>query len=327
LNRCSTEKIWWIIFLLIGVVPISHLQAENSIPVQNGQKIGFLGDSITEQGAAPSGYVNLVIMGLKVEGVEAIAIPAGVSGNTSGNMRARLEPHVLSKGANWMTLSCGVNDVRMAKEGRGGTLDEFKKNVSDIVERALAKNVKIVLLTTTPLGEDLDGPRNTQIAPYNDFLRSYAKEKNLILADVNMAFREFLKNPPPGFSGEPDKKLLADGTHPNQEGQILMARTVLKALGVPDADFPKIEKEWMENPRGKAVKLGQNSFVLISQNQYNSLEQLAKKQHKTVRTIMTEIWDKALKESSGQAKNDPAKASEDAQKRIGPMVDEYIKSN
>src|SRR4051794_33928710 len=95
------------------------LQAETSILVQNGQKIGFMGDSITAQGSAPSGYVGLTIYGLKVMGIEAIAIAAGVPGHASGNMRGRVEPQILSKGANWMTLSCGVNDVIMQSKGHG----------------------------------------------------------------------------------------------------------------------------------------------------------------------------------------------------------------
>lgn len=293
--------------------------AAAELPVKNGDKIGFLGDSITVQGAAPSGYVSRVISGLKVLGVEAEAIPAGQSGTPSGSMRSRVGPQVLDKGATWLSLSCGVNDVRLTNEGRSGGVEEFKKNVTDIVERAQAKNVKVILLTTTPLGEDLDGERNKQVEPYNTFLRAYAKEENLILADVNTAFREALAKPP--AAGEtPGKRLLADGTHPNPEGQTIMARTILKALGVTDEDFPKIEKEWLDNPTGKGVKVGKGSLALISEKQFDALEKSGK-----ARPIVTQLWRKALEESGEPADSEKAKTY--AQEKIGPMVDEYLKTN
>ena len=298
--------------------------ADSTILIRNGQKIGFMGDSITEQAAAPSGYINLVIRALKVEGIEAIAIPAGVSGHTSGNMLSRLAPQILSKDADWMTLSCGVNDVGMQAKGRGVDLEGFKKNVTAMVEQALAKKTQVILLTTTPLGEELGNDRNAQIAPYNDFLRGYAKEKHLVLADVNEAFGEVLRTPPaPEYSGDPHKRLLADGTHPNQAGQTLMAKTILLAMKVPAADLPKIERDWMENPVGKGVKVGGGTLALISQNQYNALEKLAGAKHLTVRGIVGELWEKALAETKD---GDPGKAAGTAQAKIGPLVDAYIKN-
>lgn len=313
------------VFLAIVLFLNGGLQgADSTILIRNGQKIGFMGDSITEQAAAPSGYINLVIRALKVEGIEAIPIPAGVSGHTSGNMLSRLTPQILSKDAEWMTLSCGVNDVGMQAKGRGVDLEGFKRNVSAMVEQALAKKTQIVLLTTTPLGEDLENERNAQIAPYNEFLRSCANEKHLVLADVNEAFHEALKTPPaPDYSGDPGKRLLADGTHPNQAGQTLMAKTILLALKVPAGDFQKIEKEWMENPQGKGVKVGVGTLALISQNQYNALEKLAREKHTTVRGIVGELWGQAL----GDGKDgDPAKADESAQAKLGPMVDAFIRT-
>src|SRR5690349_17494201 len=86
------------------------LQA-GEIAVKDGQKIAFLGDSITQGGTGPDGYVTLTIRGLEANGVKATAIPAGISGHKSNDMLARLERDVLSKKPDWMTLSCGVNDV------------------------------------------------------------------------------------------------------------------------------------------------------------------------------------------------------------------------
>src|SRR5258706_6973883 len=82
------------------------------IPMQSGDKVAFLGDSITEAGqASPGGYVQLVASGLAANGIVIEVVGAGISGHKSNDMLARLDRDVLSKKPQWMTLSCGVNDV------------------------------------------------------------------------------------------------------------------------------------------------------------------------------------------------------------------------
>jgi hypothetical protein len=68
--------------LVISVMGFATLRAAE-LPVKDGQKIAFLGDSITQGGAGPKGYVRLVISGLEANGVNATAIPAGISGHKS----------------------------------------------------------------------------------------------------------------------------------------------------------------------------------------------------------------------------------------------------
>ena len=94
--------------LLITAAPLALAQ----IPIKSGDKVAFLGDSITQQGkSSPSGYVNLVSSALAANGVKIEVIGAGISGHKSDQMLDRLERDVLSKKPQWMTLSCGVNDV------------------------------------------------------------------------------------------------------------------------------------------------------------------------------------------------------------------------
>ncbi len=72
--------------------------ATAEISVKSGDKIAFLGDSITAGGwGNPAGYVKLVIAGLEANGVKAEPIPAGISGHKSDQMLARLDKDVLSK--------------------------------------------------------------------------------------------------------------------------------------------------------------------------------------------------------------------------------------
>jgi lysophospholipase L1-like esterase len=226
------------------------------IAVKSGEKIAFLGDSITAGGwGSPAGYVRLVIAGLEANGIKAEAVPAGIGGHKSDQMLARLDKDVLSKKPQWMTLSCGVNDVWHGPRGvpldeemaKSGTYDDkvasrgtYKKNITAIIDQAQAAGVKPVLLTATVIKEQLDSKENGLLVPFNAFLRELAKEKKIPLADLNAMFQERIK-----AENKPNEKVLtSDGVHMNVEGNKLMAVGVLQALGLNAAELDKAKASW-----------------------------------------------------------------------------------
>lgn len=242
--------------------------ATADILVKSGEKIAFLGDSITAGGwSNPGGYVRLVIEGLKANGVEAEAVPAGISGHKSDQMLARLEKDVLSKKPQWMTLSCGVNDVwhgpngvplddAMAASGKYNAnvaqRGTYKKNITEIIDRATGAGVRPVILTATVIKEDLAGELNQKVAPYNDFLRALAKEKQVPLADLNTMFQDAIK-----AANQPGTNVLTgDGVHMNAAGNQLMAVGVLQALGLNPEQIEKAKAAWvpMVDAAEKAAK-------------------------------------------------------------------------
>jgi lysophospholipase L1-like esterase len=231
---------------------ISHAE----IAVKSGDKIAFLGDSITAGGwGNPAGYVRLVIAGLEANGIKAEAVPAGIGGHKSNQMLKRLDKDVLSKKPQWMTLSCGVNDVWHGQGGVplddamaiSGTYDKevfargtYKKNITAIIDQAQAAGVKPVILTATVIQENLSSKENGLLAPYNAFLRQLAKDKKIPLADLNAMFQERIK-----AENKPNVKVLtSDGVHMNVEGNKLMAIGVLQALGLNAAELDKAKASW-----------------------------------------------------------------------------------
>ncbi|HEY0008960.1 MAG TPA: GDSL-type esterase/lipase family protein, partial [Tepidisphaeraceae bacterium] len=182
------------VLIASAVLFLSPLHTQAEIVVKSGESIAFLGDSITYFGAFakdapyfskenPGGYVRLVASGLATQGIDVTVIPAGIGGNTSTHMLGRLEKDVLSKKPTWMTLSCGVNDVMH----KAVELEEYKKNVTAILDRCEKAGVKVVVLTATQIGLPVTGAANVKLADYNAFLRDTAKARNLLLADVNAA--------------------------------------------------------------------------------------------------------------------------------------------
>lgn len=223
----------------VCLLALSLATACADLAVKDGEKIGFLGDSITEGGwGNPQGYVRLVVSGLEANGIKVEPIPAGIGGNKSDQMLARVDKDILSKQPNWMTLSCGVNDVWHGV--KGVPLDDYDKNIRAIVDKATAAGAKVVILTSTPIGENPNYGVNLAGQIYNQALTKIATEKKLAIADLSKDFWAELETK--GVRGK--NVLTTDGVHMNGEGNKIMARGVLKALGASDAQLKKAEDAW-----------------------------------------------------------------------------------
>lgn len=232
------------------------------LAVSKGEKIVFMGDSITAGGQrAKNGYVNLVMRALNQEGLELTHVGAGISGHKSNDMLARLERDVLHHKPQWLLLSCGVNDVwhfklRLGKRTfKGVPLADYKKNITAIIDRAQAAGIKVMILTSTMIGEDPERELNRNLIPYNAFLKEIAGKKKCLLADLNKEMQETLRKIPdvPGKArmfGEPKyernikNKLTTDGCHPNARGHVMMAKGVLRAFGLSEEKIAAAEKSW-----------------------------------------------------------------------------------
>ncbi|MBT3199798.1 MAG: lipolytic protein G-D-S-L family [Phycisphaerales bacterium] len=272
---------------LLAVVAIAAIcwmpapaSAEGKIAVTKGQTIAFLGDSITAAGARNGGYCKLVLDGLKQQGIEAKGVFAGISGHKSNQMLGRLEKDVISKKPDWMTLSCGVNDVWHG--ARGVALEPYKKNITEIVTKAQAAGIKVMLLTSTMIGEDQPNARNQKLLPYNAFIRQLAKDKNCLLADLNTDMQEALKKFPKERKGN---KLTGDGVHMNAAGNRMMALGLLKAFGLTDAQLTSTEKGWRDMPNTSRVRVQ----IGMSANEAEKLNAIAAKAKKSLSQLFTEF--------------------------------------
>ena len=224
--------------LMTGMLGVAQVKAAE-VAVKEGEKIAFMGDSITQAGAKPGGYVRLVISGLEANGIKTTAIPAGISGHKSNQMLARLEKDVLSKKPDWMTLSCGVNDVWHG--ANGVPLDKYKENLTKIVEQCESAGIKVMILTSTMIGEDAANPNNGKLAPYNAFLVGLAKDKKCLLADLNADMQAELAA---AGADRKDKMLTRDGVHMNAAGNQMMAAGVLKSFGLDEKQLKKARESW-----------------------------------------------------------------------------------
>ena len=235
-----------LIFAAFAAVAAGVANAE--ICIKNGDAIAFMGDSITAQGNRnPAGYVNLVMKGLKVCGISAKKIPAGIGGHKSVQMNERLDRDVISRKPQWMTFSCGVNDVWHDRKGTGVSLEKYKTLVSDIFDRCAAAGIQVIVFTATMITEDPEAKENKKLAAYNDWLRAEAKRRSLRIADLSAAMHATLAE-----MRKTDKtkgnKLTRDGVHMGYKGNCMMAWGVLKAMGVDESMKGRIFAEFDRIP-------------------------------------------------------------------------------
>ena len=270
--------------LTLSIACVLHAE----IPVKSGDKVAFLGDSITQGGqSSPGGYVQLVGSGLAANGVKIEIIGAGISGHKSNQMLERLERDVLSKKPQWMTLSCGVNDVWHG--AKGVTIEDYKKNITAIIDQAQAAGVKVMILTSTMIKEDQATAENQKLVGYNDCLRALAVEKKCLLADLNADMQAAIAEAVKSRPGK-GNYLTSDGVHMAAVGNVMMATGVLKGFGLTASELTKANEAWLEIPNTSnvAAKMG------ITQRQAQQLEKVAAARNTTVDKLISEEFTKLV---------------------------------
>jgi len=242
--------------LLLAMISAMSTSQTPPAALQNVHRIVTLGDSITQMGENPGGYVWLVRHYLNAiypqQNIEVLN--AGISGNKCTDMIARFQTDVLDKKPDLITISVGVNDVwhgfydnhPLGDGPRGVPISLYRENVEKMVQQALATGARVVILSATVIEEDLDNRENAKAAAYNNALRDIARDHHLIFVDYQKVFRDLIRDYRKDSGGR-DLLLTIDGVHMNAEGNKVMAHTLLTALGIPpDAQAAaqgQVEKE------------------------------------------------------------------------------------
>src|SRR4051794_31980867 len=97
--------------LCLAFAQVASAQGTHAPPssLKDVHRIVCLGDSITQGGEAPGGYVWLLRRYLTALYPNIEVINAGISGHKSTDMLERFQRDVLDKKPNLVTISVGVN--------------------------------------------------------------------------------------------------------------------------------------------------------------------------------------------------------------------------
>jgi lysophospholipase L1-like esterase len=200
---------------------------------QKKTKVIFFGDSITQAGVRPGGYITRIDSMCKKEGQadKYEFIGAGIGGNKVYDLYLRMDDDVIAKNPDVVIIYIGVNDVwHKSSAGTGTDADKFEKFYQAIINKLKARGIKLILCTPAAIGErtDFSNPQDGDMNHYSNIIRSISAKNNLPLVDLRKAFLDYnLKN----NSENKDRGILtSDRVHLNAKGNQLVADEMWKAI-------------------------------------------------------------------------------------------------
>jgi lysophospholipase L1-like esterase len=219
-------------FLLsLGILPACFAP---KVSLQTGDHIVFLGDSITQLGDDPGGYVSLVrdTLAVRHPDMNLEVTGAGISGNKVPDLQERLATDVIALKPSVVFIYIGINDVWHSTMAWGGTpQDRFEEGLTGIIDRITAAGAQAVLCTPTVIGERHDGtnPLDGMLDEYAGISRRVARETGIPLLDLRKFFLKHLRAH--NIENLEEGILTGDGVHLNAAGNRLVAGEVLHVFG------------------------------------------------------------------------------------------------
>lgn len=201
-----------------------------------GDRVVFLGDSITQAGVKPLGYIDvfekdLVTLGDRFDQVKVIG--AGISGNRVPDLLDRLDTDVLEQKPDRVVIYIGINDVWHHLNGGGTPKPEFEAGLRELVKRIRASAEPapfIHLCTPSVIGEQTDGSGelDAMLEEYARVTRKVSREEGVHLIDLHAAFSAYLRvhNPENAKKGI----LTTDGVHLSEKGNRFLGRIFANRL-------------------------------------------------------------------------------------------------
>lgn len=229
--------------LTIALGTLAPFASAQDMDLLAGKRIVFLGDSITQGGdyigfttyylekLYPKKDYDILGLGLASETLSGLSEAGHAGGQFPRPCLFERLGRLLEKARPDVVFACyGIND------GIYQPLDKerfaaFQKGVAKLIEECKAAGVKQVFLITPPIYDF--SPKKDEFN-YDTVMTEYArweltqKADGVTVIDLHSAMRKARDSRTTPYSG--------DKVHPGDEGHLLMARTILAALGVKAPD-------------------------------------------------------------------------------------------
>ncbi len=201
-----------------------------------GQRIVFIGDSITDAGrrgpAAPwgSGYVSTVrnLTLARYPGLGLTFVNRGVSGDTTRDLASRWERDVIAERPDWLSVGIGINDVWRAFGDRpreAVPLPEYEATLRRLLDRARdAAGARLILMQPYMIEPDRVHAMRRLMDRYGETVRRLAADYGAVLVPTQAAFDAALERTTPIDWAD-------DRIHPNGPGHAVIALAFLRAIG------------------------------------------------------------------------------------------------
>jgi lysophospholipase L1-like esterase len=197
------------------------------------QKVVFFGDSITQAGAKPGGFIIKMTDALAQKNLSGDyeLMGAGIGGNKVYDLYLRMDDDVLAQNPDIVFIFIGVNDVwHKTLSGTGTDIDKFEKFYIAIINKLLDRHIRVLLCTPAVIGEktDFTNQQDGDLNAYSQVIRNLAQKFHCGLVDLHEIFHNYeLRNNP----GNKESGILTlDRVHLNDAGNQLVADKMLEAL-------------------------------------------------------------------------------------------------
>lgn len=211
-------------------VLLSAILSMSFLPVKKISVI-FFGDSITQMGVQPHGYVTLTDSLLNPKGSGNYEVSgAGIGGNKVYDLYLRMDDDVISKSPDIVVVWVGVNDVWHKKMGTGTDADKFEKFYLAIIKKLKAANAKVIICTPSTIGEknDYSNEQDGDLNKYSTIIRKIAADQKVGLVDLRKEFEDYEKE---HNSNNVEKGILTvDGVHLNEQGNRFVANLMAEVI-------------------------------------------------------------------------------------------------
>ncbi|MFI7549355.1 SGNH/GDSL hydrolase family protein [Micromonospora sediminimaris] len=116
-------------------------------------------------------------------------VNAGVNGDTSADLRQRVDTDIIACRPAAVIIMIGGNDVR-----DDVPLDQYRDNLSAIVDRVESRTTaRVALLSLPPLSEDLDSDLNRKLGTYNTVIQQTATRAEVDYLPVHEQLVDILR--------------------------------------------------------------------------------------------------------------------------------------
>jgi lysophospholipase L1-like esterase len=216
---------------------------------KKGDRIVFLGDSITEQ-YQYSNYLELYLT-TRHPDWNLFFLNAGIGGDTANGGAGRFQSHVLDEQPTAVTINFGMNDAGYGKFDANRN-KQYVQKTEQMLEMAKKANVRVALLS--PNAVDRRGRENFKlyVETQKEFyapLKGLAEKHGFRFADQYAVTRAAIEK----MEADKADKVIPyyDGFHTSPPGGLLMAHAILTGLDSPakvsgvtiDAAASKIDAE------------------------------------------------------------------------------------
>lgn len=239
-------------FLTTGA--LSQAQESTGGPFADGDRVLFLGDSITQSGeyvalietylwaAYPDRDVTVINMGVSAETVSGTTEPGH---NPRPWVHDRVEPALEIARPDWVFICYGMNDGNYFPPRRD-IQDAYQREMDRLLDRIAASEARVVLLTPPPF-DPASKPENALVEPgaevygYSRTYRFYDDTLNQLagtligafgnrvddIIDIHTPIKDYVRLQ----RVDGDSYRYGDGVHPPVDGHFVFASAILEGLG------------------------------------------------------------------------------------------------